>query len=207
MIASSPGRPRGFDLETVLDAVMDVFHAHGYGATTYGLLEQATGLRRQSLVYAFGDKAALFDAALERYADRRVETVLGLLRDTPDPVDGIRDAFALWLRDAADRDRPGCLLVNTAGETTQPSTAAAGTLHNATGALIAGFTAAFDRARSRGALAVTASADDLARMAVALGDGALMHARASRSPHLAEAGFRAFLTTVFPSPTPERTDP
>ncbi|MEL6262374.1 MAG: TetR/AcrR family transcriptional regulator [Cyanobacteria bacterium J06626_6] len=44
-----------------------VFWQQGFAKTTYADLEKATGLHRQSLVYAFGDKKALFESAIDYY--------------------------------------------------------------------------------------------------------------------------------------------
>ena len=104
--ASLPGRPRGFDLDAVLDAAIDAFHRNGLAGTTYEVLEHDTGLRRQSLVYAFGDKRALFDAALSRYAARKVDAIVDCLRAPGAPSERIRAAFALWLEDARNAAHP-----------------------------------------------------------------------------------------------------
>ncbi|NJN56968.1 MAG: hypothetical protein HC879_05440 [Leptolyngbyaceae cyanobacterium SL_5_9] len=55
-----PGRPREFDCEATLAKAVDVFWEYGFSRITYALLEQATGLHRQSIVYAFGDKKRCF---------------------------------------------------------------------------------------------------------------------------------------------------
>ncbi len=60
-------RPREFDEELVLERCLDLFWARGFAGVSVGELEQATGLGRQSLYAAFGDKRALFAAVLERY--------------------------------------------------------------------------------------------------------------------------------------------
>lgn len=60
-----PGRPREFDREAALAKAMEMFWEQGFSKTIYAILERATGLHRQSLVYAFGDKKALFQAVLQ----------------------------------------------------------------------------------------------------------------------------------------------
>ena len=61
-------RPREFDPDQVLDQVIDAFWAAGsFGATSVADLEACTGLTRPSLYAAFGDKEALFRAAIDRY--------------------------------------------------------------------------------------------------------------------------------------------
>ena len=60
------GRPRSFDPDQVLDQARAVFWNLGYAATSLDDLAAATGLNRPSLYAAFGDKHALYMAALER---------------------------------------------------------------------------------------------------------------------------------------------
>ncbi len=193
---SHPGRPRGFDLDAVLDTAVDVFHRNGLSGTTYEVLERTTGLRRQSLVYAFGDKRALFEAALKRYADRRVGAVVARLGEPGSPAAGIRAAFALWLDDAGDAAHPGCLLVNTVAEVGRGDVALATTIADATARLVEAFKDAFTRAQAAGELRTDADPPDLARLAVAVGDGALLHARGAGDATPAAASFRGFLATI-----------
>ena len=160
------------------------------------MLEQVTGLRRQSLVYAFGDKQTLFEAALTRYADRRVGALDACLETAGSPAQAIRAAFASWVADARNAERPGCLLVNTASEVSRMDPSLAAIVQSATDRLVQAFEAAFSRAREAGELRSDAVPIDLAHLAVALGDGALLHARRTGDAGLAEAGFRAFLSSV-----------
>ena len=60
-------RPRTFDEADVLDRAVQVFWSRGFEGTSIADLEEATGLGRQSLYNAFGDKRHLFLAALEHY--------------------------------------------------------------------------------------------------------------------------------------------
>ena len=59
----------------VLERVADVFAAHGYQGTSLAMLLDATGLGKQSLYNAFGDKRALYLKSVEclvaRYASLR----------------------------------------------------------------------------------------------------------------------------------------
>jgi TetR/AcrR family transcriptional regulator, transcriptional repressor for nem operon len=67
-------RPREFDDEAVLEQVADVFTAHGYNGTSMQMLVEATGMGKQSLYNAFGDKEALYvhaiDCASSRFGNR-----------------------------------------------------------------------------------------------------------------------------------------
>lgn len=60
------GRPRSFDAQDALKAASERFRTHGYAGTSLDDLVDATGLARPSLYAAFGDKRALYLAALER---------------------------------------------------------------------------------------------------------------------------------------------
>jgi TetR/AcrR family transcriptional regulator, transcriptional repressor for nem operon len=67
-------RPREFDNLTVVDQVANVFTTHGYNGTTMAMLVEATGMGKQSLYNAFGDKEALYlqaiDCASARFGNR-----------------------------------------------------------------------------------------------------------------------------------------
>jgi AcrR family transcriptional regulator len=62
-------RPRSFDTDSVLSSVMTLFWHKGYEATSIRDLEQVSGLTAPSLYGAFGNKEALFTAALQHYVD------------------------------------------------------------------------------------------------------------------------------------------
>lgn len=191
------GRPRTFDEEKILARALAVFWAKGFDATTYDALEEATGLRRQSLVYAFGDKRALFAAVLRCYRDTAVRDVLAALAEAPSGRQGVEAAFALWTRDAAAEPCRGCLLVTSAGEFAGADKDVARTVIASRKALVKGFEAAFTRAAAEGDLKEGCEPRALAALAVAVGDGGLLHARNAHSGTFAEAAYAAFLTTVF----------
>ena len=60
------GRPRNFDPADALKAASERFRTRGYAGTSLDDLVEATGLARPSLYAAFGDKRALYLAALDR---------------------------------------------------------------------------------------------------------------------------------------------
>ncbi|MBC7279602.1 MAG: TetR/AcrR family transcriptional regulator [Nocardioides sp.] len=107
----SRGRPRSFDEDAVLDAVMRAFWEHGYEGTSVATLEAATGLKAPSLYGAFGSKELLYQTALERYACEH-GTVLR-------PDGPAREAVSEFLNEAADRFSesglpPGCMVSTAA---------------------------------------------------------------------------------------------
>jgi AcrR family transcriptional regulator len=62
-------RPRTFDEPQVTRQAREVFHDHGYAATSVQHLTAATGLSRSSLYGAFGDKHGLFLRSFAQYCD------------------------------------------------------------------------------------------------------------------------------------------
>jgi TetR/AcrR family transcriptional regulator, transcriptional repressor for nem operon len=63
-------RPRAFDDDAVRERVADLFTAHGYQGTSIAMLTEASGLGKQSLYNAFGDKRALYLQSLDLTAQR-----------------------------------------------------------------------------------------------------------------------------------------
>ncbi|WP_198368678.1 TetR/AcrR family transcriptional regulator [Roseomonas rosulenta] len=171
-----PGRPRSFDETQALDRVMHVFWAKGYEHTSYPELEAATGLHRQSLRYAFGDKAELFRRAVEHYARSRLDTVEALLHRPGSAAANIRAVFDFWARDARASGR-GCLMVNSLAEFADALSAVAPVLVAANRRLLTAFADAFRTAQAEGAIRPELDPDILAAQGVALGDGLMLHAR------------------------------
>ena len=66
---SRGGRPRGFDREQALDVAMRLFWRHGYEGVSVGEITARLGIAAPSLYAAFGSKAELYRAALERYEE------------------------------------------------------------------------------------------------------------------------------------------
>lgn len=104
-------RPRSFDENEVLDRVTRTFWERGYANTSIADLEAASGLGRQSLYSAFGDKHALFLRALDRYGSRVAGTVS--FCDSKQAVkDQLRDILFSSVDFFTGGDAPGpCLVV------------------------------------------------------------------------------------------------
>jgi len=110
------GRPRSFDADAVLDKARAVFWNLGYAATSLDDLAAATGLNRPSLYGAFGDKHALYIAALQRSRDESVRAMgQALALDQPlRAVLGIIYLSAIRIYRAGDAGQRGCFLIGTA---------------------------------------------------------------------------------------------
>lgn len=111
------GRKREFSEEKIAEAAIGIFMSKGYRATSIQDVVEATDIKPGSLYGAFGSKAGLFHAVLDRYdatspvlsviehaetAPPR-ETITGLLSDIAEGRPGVK--------------RPrGCLVTNSATE-------------------------------------------------------------------------------------------
>ncbi|MDT8343710.1 MAG: TetR/AcrR family transcriptional regulator [Thermohalobaculum sp.] len=106
-----------YDESDVLDRAVGAFWEHGFEATSISTLVKATGLNRGSLYAAFGDKRGLFLRALDHYDLTRKQHFLNALLADQAPREAIRALFRSVAEGSLeDKDRRGCLLVNTALE-------------------------------------------------------------------------------------------
>ena len=109
-------RPREFDERAVLDAAVQCFWAQGYESTSVKDLMERTGLTAASLYNAYGDKRAMFRMALDDYIERSIGARIKRCESLP-PRDAIQSFFEdILRRSLADRDRKGCMVVNSALE-------------------------------------------------------------------------------------------
>jgi TetR/AcrR family transcriptional regulator, transcriptional repressor for nem operon len=116
----SPTRPRGrppaFDRVDVLDRLLGLFWHRGYEAATQELMLQVSGLSSSSLYRAFGTKAQLFTAVLDRYLDL-ADDMLGPMENG---VAGGADLRRFLDRVQGQIEGPGspggCLVVTTLGD-------------------------------------------------------------------------------------------
>jgi len=78
--APKRGRPRAYDPEDALKRARDVFWVKGYAGTTLDDIVEATGMNRPSLYAAFGDKEAIYLAALKMQGELLVGAVAGAVK-------------------------------------------------------------------------------------------------------------------------------
>lgn len=115
-VDSRMARPREFDEGAVLDAAVQCFWDQGYGSTSVKDLMERTGLTAASLYNAYGDKRAIFRTALDHYIENSIGARILRCEALP-PRDAIQSFFDDILRGSlSDRDRKGCMVVNSALE-------------------------------------------------------------------------------------------
>lgn len=109
-------RPREFDEERVLDALMETFWSKGYEGTSAQDLVDATGVGRGSLYAAYASKDGLFEQALLRYR-KRAQAHVEQLRKPGSPIRRLQELMqGIVDADLGASMKRGCLATNSAIE-------------------------------------------------------------------------------------------
>ena len=106
------GRRRSFDKGEVLDRLMNVFWQHGYAGTSMSDLTDATNLTKPSLYAAYGNKEAMYCAALNCYLQLQSEEVYSMLADDGRGMtETLADFLKATAKGATRPNRPaGCFI-------------------------------------------------------------------------------------------------
>lgn len=109
-------RPPQFNRDAVLSAVTQLFWQRGYSSTSVEQIVAAAAINRATLYASFGDKAALFEQALQHYFEP-VQRLLEQLQAVDAPLRQLQSFFELTLIALPEAQRQlGCLLVNSVCE-------------------------------------------------------------------------------------------
>lgn len=107
---------RQFDEQAVLKQALDLFWRKGLRATSMLDLAKVTGVQRNSLYNAYGNKETLFLLAFESYAERVLQAVRKAFSN-PDPGTAIMAFLEVGIVNMANGVPPrGCLTTKTAAE-------------------------------------------------------------------------------------------
>lgn len=106
------GRPRQFNESEALRHAMMVFWRYGFDATTFRMLEDATGVGAKGLGNVLGDKEAIFVKTLRLYRDDRKK----MLEENfwPPGLSALKrflDTLAIPSMLANDKSNVGCMMV------------------------------------------------------------------------------------------------
>ncbi|MET7746954.1 TetR/AcrR family transcriptional regulator [Micromonospora sp. NPDC005367] len=161
------GRAREFDVDVALEAAMRTFWERGYEGASLSDLTEATGVGRQSLYLAFGDKQKLYLAALDRYREHFYLPLLEALSGNVDVRVALREAI-LPLVDGSCADDPrGCFLIAAAAERASEDSAVRSRVAAAFAGLEAALLEAAQRSRAAGLVADTVDLTGWAALTVA----------------------------------------
>ena len=149
--ASTRGRPRKFNNDEVLDALVQLFWEKGYEATSLADIVAATGVNKSSLYNSFGSKDELFEMALNRYVDFRAEMMSQVVGDGTQGLDDVKMFFEyLWSEVNDMGERRGCLAINTGTEMGMRDKGVADIANRYRFLMRDGLSKAFTRAAERG---------------------------------------------------------
>ena len=177
------------DRGAALAAITDVFWAKGFVGASLDDLTAAAGVSRPSLDRLFGDKQAVFLAALDAYAAGIGAEPMAAF----EAEDDVADAVAAFLRRSAENNTsddhaPGCLIGCVAASSAADMPDVAARVRAVFDDTRDRLAARFEREVARGALAPTPSPAERAGLMVDLMNGIAVRARAgaSRKTLLAE---------------------
>ena len=177
------GRPRSFDSEDVIEKAMHVFWSRGFEGTGIADLEAATGLGRQSLYGAFGDKGALFGRVVEHYFERVLRPgLIDVLEADGSGRAAIEHVFETWVSLASSPDFHGCLVGNTASRLEAVDAATADVLARKLRRMEDAFVRAIGRGIERGEIRADVDPRSTARALLAIAQGLAVITRVRREP-------------------------
>lgn len=107
-------RPRHFDIDSLRKCVTDVFVSHGYRGTSMNMLTDASGLGKQSLYNALGDKEAAYLQSIECASERNA-VLTAAMHDAPDGRRAVQQFFDRVVEFCASADPAQSSCILTAG--------------------------------------------------------------------------------------------
>jgi TetR/AcrR family transcriptional regulator, transcriptional repressor for nem operon len=190
-------RPREFDEGAALDAAIACFWQRGYEATSVRDLANSMGISGPSLYNSFGNKHALFLQALERYLDRGLRARVARLEKTLPPKQAVRQFFKEIVdRSTSDRERRGCLLINSALEVSTHDPELGAVIAARLGEIESFFHRSIKAAQADGTVSRECSAKDIARLLLGVLLGLRVLARSKPERALLEGMVRPALALL-----------
>jgi TetR/AcrR family transcriptional regulator, transcriptional repressor for nem operon len=190
-------RPREFDEAAVLDAAVLCFWNRGYEATSVRELADSMGITGASLYNAFGDKHALYGKALAHYVSRSVEDRVRRFEGTLSPLQSIKAFFdEIVHRSLSDKDRKGCMLVNSALEMAPHDPEFQRVVADVLVKLEAYFGRCVAAGQQTGEISCAQPAEDFARLLLAVLLGIRVLARSRPEPALLEGLLRPVIASL-----------
>lgn len=174
-------RERHFSEPEVLDRLTDVFATHGYASSSLALLQEATGLGKQSLYNVFGDKQSMYLQAID-CAVRRAAPGIEAMQTAENGRAALAMCFATMVDSCASPDPATKACIVTGGlieGVDDPTLSQALTARwQATHEMLR---AAVERGQRDGSIVNQTPTAELAELLIALISGLRVAARAGRS--------------------------
>ncbi|WP_372409460.1 TetR/AcrR family transcriptional regulator [Streptomyces luteireticuli] len=172
MATKQRGRPRSFDRATALERAVMAFWEHGYEATSIADLTRVMGIGAPSLYAAFGDKKALFSAAVEEYGHTYGAFLGRAFAEEPTARRGAGRALREAAAEYTAPGRPhGCLVITAATNATAASADVVADLRERREAHVRAVERAIEADKAAGELPADTDARALARFMAATVQG------------------------------------
>ncbi|MEN3930864.1 TetR/AcrR family transcriptional regulator [Microvirga sp. W0021] len=107
----SRGRPRSFDRDIALHAIMEVFWARGYEGAQLVDLTKAIGIAPPSFYAAFGSKEAAFIEVVKLYIETVGAVPMNALNNSTTLREGVQAMLLASIDVALSQTPGGCLLI------------------------------------------------------------------------------------------------
>ena len=191
------GRIKKYERQDIARKAMQVFWRHGYDGTSTQMLVGEMGVNRFSLYAEFGNKQALYEAALALYEAEVVERNIGVL-DVPganlDTVARLISGFAAWA--CQPGSEVGCFICNTATERGPSDLGSRAFVNRYVERLSAGFTRCLVQAADLGQLQAKVDVQAEGRFLATLLLGFFVQLRAQVPAELVQSSARAALSAL-----------
>lgn len=174
-------RERRFSEPEVLDRLTDAFSTHGYAGTSLAVLQEATGLGKQSLYNVFGDKQSMYLQAIDCAVQRGAGTAAAM-----QAAETGRAALVVYFHaliqdcNSAEPAKKNCIVTSglLEGVEDAPLTWALTSRWQSTHELLR---SVVERGQRDGSIANLAPSAELAELLIAMTSGLRVAARAGRS--------------------------
>lgn len=178
-------RSCGFDREQKLEQAMQLFWQKGFANTSIADLVQRLGINRFSLYNSFGDKQALYEAALQRYLAKTMQHLQPLMQ--PDAGLAQIEAF-LRQFEQRQQDNPfGCFIQNAVVEYAGTDAMVTAQAQQLFSQVQVALRSALENGQQQGDISLKLSADDLAALMLVQMQGMRVLSKAQRYQDISRA--------------------
>src|SRR5579872_3729597 len=144
-------KKKQFDPEELLDTAMVMFWEKGYEATSIRDIVERSGVNQFGIYNLYKDKHELFLAVLDRYRDRVVSQVFGIIEQPDASLPAIEQYFETLVEHHTTTMRAmGCLMANVMAERASENDDVTGRTKQHLDRQLAGFTKALKNAKEKG---------------------------------------------------------
>ena len=188
LIERHMGRPKTFRPDEILEKAMLLFWQQGYEATTVEDLVRALGLNRSSIYNSFGDKHAVFIAAVEYYCTYVAGQLRTVLENDEKGLDAIKDYYTTMAGELSlQGGRKGCFLQNSTLERVLCDPEIETLAQSTNNSFVREIEIALTRARNLDEIPDTVDTGQTARFLFAIGQGMIVVAKGHGDPEFIQA--------------------